>query len=82
MVRNDVLCHVKPELGHLSQHSALLRHLIVQNHIEAADPVGSHHNEAVAIIIDLPNLAFLDGFIVGHSIYPALSQYSDLPLAL
>ena len=67
VVRDDVFCQIKPETGHLGQNSALLHDLVLQDHVKRGDPVGRHHDELIADIIDLTYLAFLDGSIFLHA---------------
>ena len=62
VVRDDILCQVEPELGHLGQYRTLLGHLIVEDHIEAADAVSGNHDQAVAVVIDLTYFTFFDWF--------------------
>ena len=70
MVGQDVSGHVKPELGHLSKHRPLLRDLIFQNHIKTTDPVRSHHNQGIPIVIDLTYFSFLYRFQLLHFLSP------------
>ena len=72
MIRKNVLRHIKPEFGHLGKHGALLGHHIVQNHIEAADAVGCHHDQAVSIVVNLSYLTFFDRFHFLHAFTPHL----------
>ena len=60
MVGNNVLGHVKPELGHLCQHGSLFRNDIVQNYVETTDTVGCYHNQTVSIVINLAYFTFFD----------------------
>ena len=62
MIRKDVGSQIKPEAGHLGQYSTFLADSIFQDHVETADPVGRHHNQAVAVIIDFTDFTFFDGF--------------------
>ena len=39
----------------------------MQDDIKAADAVGGDHDEAVAVVVDLADLAFLDGLELRHS---------------
>ena len=73
MVRNDVAGKIKPELRHLCQNRTFLVYDVLQDHIEAADPVGSYHNQAVTIIIDLAHFSLFDGFHLLHSHLPHFS---------
>ena len=69
MVGNDILCHIKPESGHLRQYCPLSGHFVVKDHVETADPVGGNHDQAVAIIVNLTYLACFHGlkFLNTHS---------------
>ena len=68
MVRKNIFCHLKPEPGHLCQDSSLLCHSIFQNDIETADPVSCHHDQIVAVVIDLADFSFFYRF---HLLYLA-----------
>ena len=76
MVGENVLCHIKPEFRHLGQDSTLLGDLIFQNDIKAADAVGCNHNQAVAVVINLTNLAFLNR-LHNSSTHFVLPRYPD-----
>ena len=67
MVRDNVLCHVKPEARHLREHGAFSGDSVVQDNVKAADAVGRDHDQAFAVIVDLPYLTFPDRF---HSFIP------------
>ena len=56
------LVMIEPEFGHLCQNRTFFGDFVVQNHIEAADAVGSNHDQAVAIIINLTYFTFFDWF--------------------
>ena len=62
MVRNNIFCQVKPEFGHLGQNSTFGGNLIVKDHVKTADTVGSNHNKAVTIVVDLTYFSFFDRF--------------------
>ena len=66
MVRNDILCHVEPELGHLCQNSTFLGHFVVQDHIKTADTVCCYHDQAVTVIINLTYFSFFNRFHFLH----------------
>jgi len=66
VIRNDILCHVKPELGHLCQDSSFFGHFIVQNHIKTADTICSYHDQAVTVIINLTYFSFFNRFHFLH----------------
>lgn len=67
MVGKNVLGHVKPEFGHLGQNGSLFGHIVIQDHIETADPVCGHHNQTVSVVINLSYFAFLDWLHFLHS---------------
>ena len=75
VVRQNILCHIEPEFGHLSQHCALLCHFIMKNHIEAADTVCRYHNQAVAVVVNLTYLTFFDRFHFLHILAPHHSVF-------
>ena len=56
MVWKNVLCVVKPEFRHLGQNSTFLGNSIMENHIKAADAVGSDHDQAIAVVIDFTDV--------------------------
>ena len=70
MVGQDILGHVEPESGHLSQDGSLLCHIILQNNVETTDTVGGNHDQAVAVVIDLAYFSFFDWF---HNVSLSLS---------
>ena len=72
MVRKNVLCHVEPEFGHLGQHSSFLSNVIFQDNIKAADPVGSYHDQIVAVVVNLADFSFFNRF---HLIYLTFSNW-------
>ena len=62
MVRKNIFCEIKPELGHLSQNLALVGHCVMKNHIKTTNAVSCYHNQAVAIVIDFAYLSFFNRF--------------------
>ena len=66
MVRHDVFGHVEPEFGNLRQHGAFLNDIVFQNMVKCGNTVGSYHNNAVASIIHLTNLAGFKRFVLLH----------------
>ena len=59
VVRNDVLCVIKPECGHGGQHSAFSPHLVFQDMVKCGDAVCRRNDQAAADVIDFP---YLSGF--------------------
>ena len=49
MVRENILCQVKPEFGHLGQNSTFGGNLIVKDHVKTADTVSGNYNKAVPL---------------------------------
>ena len=68
MVRHDVFGEIKPELGHLVQNGAFFRHRVFQNHIKCGNTVSADHDQAVAQIVQLPDLAGFKRFVFFHVI--------------
>ena len=57
VVRHNVFCVIKPELGHLGQHGAFVRDLVLQNNIKCGNPVGGAEIRSVATMIRLSPLS-------------------------
>ena len=74
MVRQDIAGHIKPEPGHLCEHGSLLVDLILQDHVIAADTVSCHHDQAVAVVVDLTYLTLFDRFHF-HDINPPYDSH-------
>ena len=76
VVRDNVLGQIEPELGHLSQNGALLLDGVLEDDIKAADAVGCYHNQAVSVVVNLTNLAFLNRlhFLCTHVIYLTICE--------
>ena len=72
MVGHDILCHIKPEFGHLGKDSSLFADLVGKYHVKAADPVSCYHDKAVTVIIDFPYFSFFNRF---HSFHFSSSGY-------
>ena len=66
VVGQHIAGQIEPEFAHLGQHSALFGHLIVQDHIKAADAVSGDHDHAVAALINFTNFSFFDRFQFLH----------------
>ena len=66
MVRKDILCHVKPEFGHLCEYSAFFGDCVFQDNVKTADPVGGNQDQAVAVVIDFSYFSFFNRF---HFVY-------------
>ena len=60
MVWKNVFCVVKPEFRHLGQNSTFLGNSIMENHIKAADAVGSDHDQAIAVVVDFTYFSFFN----------------------
>ena len=70
VVRQDILGHIKPELGHLCKNSAFLRYFVVQDHIKTADTVCRNHDQAVSVVVNLAYFAFFNWLHFLHSFTP------------
>ena len=70
VVRQDILGHIEPELGHLGEDSALLSHFVFQDHVKTADTVCSNHDQAVSVIVNLAYFAFFNWLHFLHSFTP------------
>ena len=57
MVSNDVLAKIKPEKGKGSEDSPFLWNATGDDHIEGRNPVGSHDEELVTQVINIPHLS-------------------------
>ena len=66
MIRQDILCHVKPELGHLCEHGSFFGNRVFQDNVKTADPVSRNQNQAVAVVIDFAYFSFFNRF---HFVY-------------
>ncbi len=82
MVWNNILGQIEPELGHLGQNGALLFDGVLEDHIKATDAVGCHHNQAVTVVVNLTNFAFLDRlhFLCTHVIYLTICERLSITL--
>ena len=69
VVRQDILRHLEPEFGHLCENCSFLCDRIFQNHIKAADPVGSYKDQAVAVVVDLAYFTFFDWLHFTYLVY-------------
>jgi len=58
---------IEPELAHLGEHGALFGDLVFQDDVKRRNAVGGNHDQAVAIVVDLADLAFFDGFELCHN---------------
>jgi len=58
---------IEPEFAHLGEHGALFGDLVFQDDVKCRDAVGGNHDEAVAVVIDLADLAFFDGLELSHN---------------
>ena len=67
MVGQQITGVIEPELAHLGQNGALFGDLVFQDDIKRGNAVGSNHDEAVTVIIDLTNLAFFNGLELSHN---------------
>ena len=67
MVGHHITSVIKPELAHLGEHFALVGDLIFQDVIKRRDAVRGNHDEAVAIVVNFADFAFLDGLKLCHS---------------
>ncbi len=66
IVRDHILGEIEPELGHLCQDLALVGDLVVKNHVKSRNSVCCYHQQVLAEIVDLTNLAFLYRLKFGH----------------
>ena len=62
VIGNNILRHIEPEFRHLCEHSSFFGNFVVQNHVETADAVGSYHDQAVAVVVNLTYFTFFDRF--------------------
>ena len=63
VVRDNVFCQVKPELGHLCQYSLpLFVTSLCKDNIKATDTVRCNHDQAVSIVIDFTDFSFFNRF--------------------
>ena len=67
MVGQQIAGVIEPEFAHLGQNGALFGDLVFQDDIKRGNAVGSNHDEAVTVIIDLTNLAFFNGLELSHN---------------
>ena len=58
---------IEPELAHLGEHGALFGDLVFQDDVKRRNAVGGNHDQAVAIVVDLADFAFFDGFELSHN---------------
>ena len=67
---------IEPELAHLGEHGALFGDLVFQDDVKRRNAVGGNHDQAVAIVVDLADLAFFDGFELSHNQTLHFSMFS------
>ena len=79
MVRNDILCEIKPKCRYSVQNSSFVRNHIRQDNIERRNSVRSYQNQLFSYIIDVPNLTFANLF---HSVFHLSNVFALHSLAL
>ena len=91
MVGNNVLAKIKPEEGEGGEDPALLGDATGDDHIKGRNSVGSHDEELVIQVINIPHLSFfekLETFQIGikyyvfHFPYLASIFISEVPSAI
>ena len=77
MVVDDILHLVEPEQRKLRENTALVGDLAVQNVVERGDVVGRDHQQLVAQVVDVADLALCVGLDVdhGHVTYPFARRF-------
>ena len=76
VVRQQIAGVIEPELAHLGEHGALFGDLVFQDDVKRRNAVGGNHDQAVAIVVDLADFAFFDGFELSHNQTLHFSMFS------
>ena len=90
MVGQQIAGVIEPELAHLGQNGALFGDLVFQDDVKRRNAVSGNHDQAVAIVVDLADFAFFDGFELSHNqtlhffhvLSSAAAQRSSYPIIL